>query len=116
MISPPRQSTGSSVVAPRATSTVTRHMLASRVVSWRGELVTTVNVHPAEQGRAPHLGLASGMPPPCPDGHRAMDSEDSTGTVSYPRAIWRGFLQTPAAAGRAPLDATVIFAHRPRTS
>jgi len=89
-----------------------RHMLAFRVVSWRGELVTTVYVHIAVQGRTLHLELASWVLPPCPDGFRVMDGEDSTGTVSYLRAIWRGFLETPATVGKAPLNVVADIVDR----
>lgn len=89
-----------------------RHMLALRVVSWRGELVTTVYVHFAVQGRTLHLELASWALPPCPDAYRVMDGEDSTGALSYLKAMWRGFIESPAVVAKAPLNVAADLADR----
>jgi hypothetical protein len=93
-----------------------RHMLAFRVVSWRGELVTTVYVHFAIQGRTLHLELASWALPPCPDEYRVMDGEDSTGAVSYLKAMWRGFVESPAVVAKAPLNVVADLADRLKRS
>jgi hypothetical protein len=81
-----------------------RHYLACQVVSWRGELVTTVYVHFAVQGRALYLEVTTTALPPCNERYRIVDQVGGTGPVAYLRAFWHGLMDTPRAVWSAPLN------------
>lgn len=104
MTSPPRQRTGSGVVAPRATSMVTRHLSVGAFVdeTFSSTVVRQVLNQTRRQAAHAYGPFHPWVLPPRPDWYKVMDSEDSTGTVSYLKAIWRGFLQTPATMTSAP--------------
>lgn len=78
-----------------------RHYLACQVVSWRGELVATVYVHMAVQGKSLYMELTSTALVPCKRGYRAVDTVDSHGALAYLRAIRRGVLDGPRTVGAA---------------
>jgi hypothetical protein len=80
-----------------------RHYLECQVVSWNGKLVTTVYVHFAVQGKALYVELKVLGLTPCAERFRIIDQ---VGGVS----VWR-LLQD---AGRAALDAPVLFVAAPR--
>lgn len=81
-----------------------RHYLVCQVVSWRGELVTTVYVHVAVQGRSLYMEFTSTALPPCDERFRVVDQVGGTGTLAYLRAGLKGLLDAPATVGRAPLN------------
>jgi hypothetical protein len=87
-------------------TTPARHYLACQVVSWGGELVTTVYVHIAVQGRSLYLELTSTALPPCLDEYRVVDSVEGTGAVAWWRAVRDGLLETPRRIWRSPLSLT----------
>lgn len=79
-----------------------RHYLQCQVVSWRGELVTTVYVHFAVQGRALYvelnvLGLA-----PCDERFRIIDQVGGTSVGRLLADTASGALSAPALLATAP--------------
>ncbi|RFS45013.1 hypothetical protein D0Q02_19370 [Micromonospora craniellae] len=81
-----------------------RHYLVCQVVSWRGELVTTVHVHVAVQGKSLYIEFTSTALPPCDDRYRVVDQVGGTGREAYLRAgVW-GLLDAPTTIGRAPVN------------
>jgi hypothetical protein len=92
-----------------------RHYLACQVVSWRGELVATVYVHLAVQGKSLYMEMTATALVPCKPAYRAVDTVDCHGAMAYLRAIRQGVLDGPrtvgAAAGslfRAGVDALAL--------
>jgi hypothetical protein len=85
-------------------TTPARHYLTCQVVSWRGELVTTVYVHFAVQGRSLYLEVTTAALPPCQDRYRIVDTVDGSGPVAYLRAAGRGILDTPRTVWMAPVN------------
>ncbi|MGC4804320.1 hypothetical protein [Micromonospora sp. DT233] len=81
-----------------------RHFLVCQVVSWRGELVTTVYVHVAVQGRSLYMEFTSTALPPCADRFRVVDQVGGTGPAAFVRAGLQGLLYAPSTIGRAPLN------------
>jgi hypothetical protein len=81
-----------------------RHYLVCQVVSWDGELVTTVYVHFAVQGRTLYLEITATALPPCDDGYRIVDDVDGTGGLAYLRAVVRGVANTPRTVAAAPIN------------
>ncbi|MER5700856.1 hypothetical protein ABT023_02680 [Micromonospora sp. NPDC002296] len=81
-----------------------RHFLVCQVVSWRGELVATVYVHVAVQGRSLYMELTSTALPPCDERYRVVDQVGGTGPAAFLRAGARGLLDAPVIIGRAPLN------------
>jgi hypothetical protein len=77
-----------------------RHYLACQVVSWKGELVTTVYIHVALQGKALYLELDTLALPPCRSEYRV----GSLGAAAYLRAIGRGLVYAPGIVAAAPLN------------
>lgn len=77
-----------------------RHYLACQVVSWKGELVTTVYIHVALQGRALYLELDTLALPPCRSWYRV----GRPGAAMYVRAIGRGLVAAPGIVAGAPLN------------
>ncbi len=80
-----------------------RHYLVCQVVSWSGELVTTVHIHLALQGKALYLEQVTTALPPCRREYRIVDQVGGTGPAAYLRAITGGLASAPVAAGLAPV-------------
>ena len=80
----------------------TRHFLVCQVYSWNGELVTSVYVHFALQGKSLYFETAVCALAPCKDEYRIVDDIRSVDQVPYLRYGWQGFLRAPAIAVRAP--------------
>jgi len=79
-----------------------RHYLAGQVISWRGELVTTVHVHASVQGRSLYLEITTTALPPCDETYRIVDQVNGTGPIAYLRALVRGIADTPRTVAAAP--------------
>jgi hypothetical protein len=79
-----------------------RHYLACRVVSWDGELVTTVYVHIAVQGRSLYVEISSWGLTPCADRYRQVDEVRNEGPLPFLRAAWNGLLDAPASLAQSP--------------
>jgi hypothetical protein len=79
-----------------------RHYLACQVVSWRGELVTTVHVHVAIQGRSLYLEVTTTFLAPPNERYRIVDVEGGTGFGAWMRALRNGLMTTPNTILRAP--------------
>jgi hypothetical protein len=80
-----------------------RHYLVCQVVSWNSELVTTVHVHVALQGKALYLEQVTTVLPPCQPEYRQIDQVDGTGPVAFLRALAASFAATPVTIATAPL-------------
>jgi hypothetical protein len=87
----------------RHPTTPARHYLACQVFAWGGELITTVYVHLAVQGRSLYLELTTTVLPPCDADFRIVSAVAGTGAAAWVRALARGLLDTPRTIGRAPL-------------
>ncbi|SCG51001.1 hypothetical protein [Micromonospora halophytica] len=81
-----------------------RHYLACQVTSWKGELVTSVYVHFALQGRTLYLETATCALAPCRDEYRVVDDVRSLGPVPYLRAAWTGLAESPRVVAQAPVN------------
>lgn len=81
-----------------------RHYLACQVVSWNGELVTTVYVHISVQGRSLYVDLTSAALAPCDERFRIVDQVGGTGTEAYLRVVGRGIVDAPRIIGLAPVN------------
>lgn len=79
-----------------------RHYLVCQVISWRGELVTTVYVHVAVQGRSLYLEFTSAALPPCDERYRVVDQLDFLSRTEYLRTVGAALLDAPQTVGRAP--------------
>jgi hypothetical protein len=89
-------------------TTPARHYLACQVFGWGGQLVTTVYVHIAVQGRSLYLEMTTTALPPCAERYRIVDTAEGTEAMAWLRAVKRGLLDTPRIIGRAP--ATLVGA------
>jgi len=90
----------------RHPTTPARHYLACQVFSWGGELITTVYVHLAVQGRSLYVELTTTALPPCAGEYRIVDSVEGSGAAAWLRALRIGLVDTPATVWRAPLTLT----------
>ncbi|WP_229072691.1 hypothetical protein [Actinoplanes sp. DH11] len=88
----------------RNPTTPARHHLACQVVSWGGEVVTTVYVHVAIQGRSLYLEVTTTALKPCAPEFRIVDTVDGSGTVAWWRAVKDGLVGIPATIVRAPVN------------
>jgi hypothetical protein len=79
-----------------------RHYLCCQVVSWRGELVTTVYVHFAVQGKALYVELYVTGLLPCDERFRVVDQVGGTGLKAVIRAGMRAVLAAPTMLAAAP--------------
>ena len=79
-----------------------RHYLACRGISWGGDVVTTVYVHLAVQGKSLYLEVTSTTLAPCNEGYRIVDMDGGTGVRAWLRALLIGVRETPATILRAP--------------
>jgi hypothetical protein len=87
----------------RHPTTPARHHLVCQVFSWGGELITTVYVHIAVQGRSLYLELSTAALPPTADRYRIVDTVEGSGTGATWRAARTGLLGAPETIWRAPL-------------
>ena len=79
-----------------------RHYLACRGISWGGDVVTTVHVHLAVQGKSLYLEVTSTTLAPCNERYRIVDMDGGTGVRAWIRALVTGIRETPATIMRAP--------------
>ncbi len=88
----------------RFPTTPARHYLACQVFAWGGELITTVYVHIAVQGRSLYLELTTTALPPSDRRFRIVDLVDGHGSVAWFRAFRDGLVDTPRTIWRSPLN------------
>jgi hypothetical protein len=81
-----------------------RHYLACQVVSWRGELVTTVYVHFAVQGKALYVELYVTGLLPCDLRFRVVDEVGGTGLRAVLRDAGRAVIAAPLLVASAPTN------------
>lgn len=79
-----------------------RHYLACQVVSWGGDVVTTVHVHIAVQGRSLYLEVTNTTLAPCNERYRIVDTDGGTGPRAWLRAAAGAARGTPWTVVRAP--------------
>jgi hypothetical protein len=79
-----------------------RHYLTFQVVSWRGELVSTVYVHFAAHGKALYVELYVTGLLPCDERFRVVDQVDGVGPKSMLRHVAHAFVSAPVAVSAAP--------------
>jgi hypothetical protein len=79
-----------------------RHYLACQVVSWGGDVVTTVYVHIAVQGRSLYLEVTSTTMAPCNERYRLVDVDGGTGPRAWLREAHLAVRGTPRTIVRAP--------------
>ena len=79
-----------------------RHYLACQVSSWDGELVTSVYVHFALQGKSLYVETVTYALTPCDEEYRIVDDVRSLGPVPYLKVGWKGLLNAPLEVSRAP--------------
>jgi hypothetical protein len=80
-----------------------RHYVACQVVSWRGELVTTVYVHFAVQGKVLYVELHITGLLPCDERYRVVDQLDGTSLGRVLRDAAEGLLSAPTVVASAPV-------------
>jgi hypothetical protein len=93
-----------------------RHYLACQVVSWGGEVVTTVHVHVALQGRSLYLEVTTTSLAPPSERYRIVDAEGGTGFGAWIRALRSAATATPNTILRAPGRLTRSLASMPWAS
>ena len=81
-----------------------RHYLACQVVSWRGELVTTVYVHFAVQGKVLYVELYVTGLLPCDERFRVVDEVGGTGVKAVLRDAVHAMRSAPALVASAPAN------------
>jgi hypothetical protein len=86
----------------RNPSAAERRYLAIQVVSWRGELVTTVYVHFAVQGKSLYVELHLTGLLPCDDRFQVIDEVGGTGPGAVVRDAARALLAAPSLVASAP--------------
>ncbi|HEX8346911.1 MAG TPA: hypothetical protein VF657_19550, partial [Actinoplanes sp.] len=86
-----------------------RHYLACQVFSWGGELITTVYVHIAVQGRSLYLESTTTALPPCRVEYRIVDTVDGNGPMAWLRAVKNGLVDTPRTIWRSPIQLTAAL-------
>ncbi|MEV4350842.1 hypothetical protein AB0J83_40815 [Actinoplanes sp. NPDC049596] len=79
-----------------------RHYLVCQVVSWGGEVVTTVHVHIAVQGRSLYLEVTTTLMAPCNERYRIVDLEGGRGSKAWIRALATGLRETSSTITWAP--------------
>lgn len=79
-----------------------RHYVQCQVVSWHGELVTTVYVHFAVQGRSLYMELQVYGLFPCNERYRVIDQVGGTGLKRVVGAAGRAALSAPLTLASAP--------------
>lgn len=88
----------------RYPTTPARHYLTCQVFSWGGELITTVYVHIAVQGRSLYIEMTTTVLPPCNDDYRVVDTVENIGSAAWLRAIRNGIVDAPQTVWRSPLS------------
>jgi hypothetical protein len=86
-----------------------RYYLACQVVSWRGELVTTVYVHIAVQGKALYVELYVTGLLPCEERFRVIDQVGGIGVKAIARAASRAMVEAPTMLAAAPIALARAF-------
>jgi hypothetical protein len=81
-----------------------RHYLACQVFAWGGQLIPTVYVHVAVQGRSLYLELTTTVLPPCDERFRIIDTVEGHSAIAWWRALGTGLADAPRAIWRAPLN------------
>jgi hypothetical protein len=81
-----------------------RHYLQCQVVSWRGELVTTVYVHVAVQGKALYVELNVLGLPPCDERYRLVDQVGGTSIRRMLGDSGRALFEAPVLVSAAPVS------------
>jgi hypothetical protein len=79
-----------------------RHYLVCQVTAWDGEIVASMFVHVAIQGRSLYLELTSWALPQTRDSFMAVDMRRGSGLPAYWRALRRSALRMPTELARAP--------------
>lgn len=79
-----------------------RYYIACQVVAWGGDVVTTVYIHIAVQGRSLYLEVTSTSLAPCNELYRTVDQEGGTGPRAWRRASAEAILATPRTIAKAP--------------
>ncbi|MEU8606929.1 hypothetical protein AB0C29_02860 [Actinoplanes sp. NPDC048791] len=88
----------------RHPTTPARHYLTCQVFSWGGEIITTVHVHIAVQGRSLYLESTTTALPPCRREYRVVDTAENNGPMAWLRTIKDGFIDAPRSIWRAPIN------------
>jgi len=86
----------------RNPTTPRRHYLACEGISWGGDIVTTVHIHLAVQGKSLYLEATSTLLAPCKERWRVVDTVDGTGPRAWRRTLLTAVRQTPRTVVRAP--------------
>jgi hypothetical protein len=81
-----------------------RHYLACQVFAWGGQLIPTVYVHVAVQGRSLYLELTTTVLPPCDERYRVIDTVEGHSAIAWWRAIGSGLAEAPRAIWRSPVN------------
>jgi hypothetical protein len=104
MLSPYIQSSDvENVIIPQPVGPV-RHYLSAQVQSWDGEVVTTVYLHVALQGRTLYLETSTWVLAPCDERFRSIDYVDNQGKAQFMWALLRGLVQAPRVALRCGIN------------
>ncbi len=85
-------------------TTPIRHYLRCQIVSWDGELVTTVFMHTALQGETLYLEFSSFMLPPTKAAYHAFGRESLGRTAAMAWGAVRSLTRLPAITGRGLAD------------
>jgi hypothetical protein len=88
----------------RYPTTPARHYLTAQVFAWGGELITTVYVHIAVQGRSLYIELTTTVLQPCSDEYRIVDTVENLGAGAWLRAIRTGITGAPQTVWRSPVS------------
>src|SRR5204863_2513079 len=88
-----------------------RHYVACQVVSWGGELVTTVYVHFAVQGKALYVELNVAGLLPCDERYRIVDKIGGTSVRRLLRDAGQALVETPSLVTPAPVSLARATAH-----
>ncbi|HEU5127501.1 MAG TPA: hypothetical protein VFU12_05875 [Glycomyces sp.] len=89
-------------------TTPIRHYLRCQIVSWDGELVTTVFMHTALQGETLYLEFSSFMLPPTKAAYHAFGRESLGRTAAMAWGAVRSLVRLPAVTGRGIADLAAV--------
>ncbi|MEV6525804.1 hypothetical protein AB0M43_28045 [Longispora sp. NPDC051575] len=81
-----------------------RHYLSCQVVSWDGEVVTTVYVHFAVQGRTLYLELSAWALPPCAPAYRSIDDAEQAVVLGGAMTVFKALAGAPMVLLKAPIN------------
>jgi hypothetical protein len=79
-----------------------RHYLVCQGIGWGGDVVTTVHIHLAVQGRSLYLEVTTTNLAPCNDRYRVVDEEGGTGPRAWLWALLHAVRDTPATIVHTP--------------